>query len=77
METGKEEDCKHPVNPEQKYIRVQEVGMAFVLAWPVMMVLACMYGFERLIPHLSVLMLVAGVAIFCVGKVAREELEEQ
>lgn len=77
MESAQRESRKHPVNPERKYIRLQTVGMSFVLAWPVAMMLAAMYSLEFWIPHISVLLIIIGTAFFSTGHIGRQELKEQ
>ena len=72
--TGRE-DRKDRVNPVQKYIRLQEIGLACWLAWPVAMILADMYGLASIIPIMSVLLLMVGVVIFAIGHVGRQELK--
>ena len=77
METAGRESRKHPVNPERKYIRLQEIGMAHWLTWPVAMMLADMYHVQHIIPIMSVLLIYIGVVIFAIGYVGRQKLREQ
>lgn len=78
METGQRKDSKLSVSPElRKYIRLQEIGMAVFLSWPVAMMLAAMYGLDAIIPVMSVLLIMVAVIIFAIGHVGRQELKEQ
>jgi hypothetical protein len=77
VDTVGRESRKDRVNPARKYIRLQIVGMAFGLAIPVMAILAGMYGFDRFVPQIAVLMLVIAVVIFGIGDIGRQELKER
>ncbi|MBV6343291.1 hypothetical protein [Candidatus Magnetobacterium casense] len=77
MERTETKDSKHPVAPEQKYIRLQITGMSFCLATPVMGVLAGMYGFEDIAMTIALVMIVIGVLIFDIGRTGRRRLREQ
>ena len=70
--TGRE-DRKDKVNPERRYIRLQEIGMACWLSWPVALMLMDMYDLHRLMAVVSVLLLYIGVIIFAIGHVGRQE----
>lgn len=76
-ERTERENRKGGVNPERKYIRLQEIGLAFFLSWPVAMMVADMYDLQYIIPVMSVLLVYIGVTIFCIGHVGRQELKEQ
>ena len=77
METTGRGHRKDKVNPARKYIRLQEVGLAFLCAWPVAMQVAAMYGLDIIIPQISVLMLAASIIFFVIGHVGRQELRER
>ena len=65
------------INPERRYIRVQEVGLAVFLSWPVAIMLATRYELNGIIPAMSVLMMMAALIIFFIGLVGRQELRER
>jgi len=68
---------KHQINPElRKYIRIQIVGMAIFLSWPVAMMMATMYGLDYIIPQISALLIVVALIVFSIGLVGRQELRE-
>lgn len=77
MESAQGKSSKHQVNLLRRYIRFQEVGLAFFLSSPVAIMVAVMYGFEYLIPQIWVLMWAIGSIIFFIGHVGRQELKEQ
>lgn len=78
MGTGQRKDSSSQVSPGlRKCIRIQIVGMAIFLSWPVAMMLATMYGLDYIIPQISVVILALAVVIFCIGHVGRQELKEQ
>jgi hypothetical protein len=77
VDTIKRESRKDRVNPARKYIRLQEIGLAFFLSWPVAMMLAAMYHFEAIIGQITVLIIVAAVIFFAFGHVGRQELTER
>lgn len=78
MERGQTKDSKDGVSPElRKCIRIQTIGMAIFLSWPVAMILADMYGLRTIIPVMSVLMILVAWVVFCIGLVGRQELKEQ
>ena len=77
METAQRKSCKHSVNPERKYIRLQEIGLSHILAGPVAILVAAMFGFDFWIPHISVLLTMVGVAFFSAGHIGRQELKKQ
>jgi len=51
--------------------------MAFGLAIPVMVILAGMYGFDRFVPQIAVLMLMIAVVVFAIGDIGRKQLQER
>ena len=78
MDTTERENRKLQVDASlRKYIRLQEIGMAVFLSWPVAMMLAAMYGLDAIIPVMSVLLIMVAVIIFAIGHVGRQELKEQ
>ena len=78
MERGQRENREDGVSPElRRCIRLQILGMAIFLSWPVAMILADMYSLARIIPQISVLMWAISGVIFLVGHVSRQELKEQ
>lgn len=78
MEGTDRENRKHPVDPEKRrYLRFMQVGLSCILAWPVAIMLAAMYGLKSLIPSVSVLMVMIGEIIFAIGYVGRQELRER
>jgi hypothetical protein len=77
LETIKREGRKDRVNPARKYIRLQEIGLAFLCAWPVAMQIAEMYGLGGIIPQISVLMLMVAEIFFVIGYLGRKELKEK
>ena len=77
MDTTGRESRKDRVNPARKYIRLQTIGMAFGLAIPVMVILAGMYGFDRFVPQIAVLMLMIAVVVFAIGDIGRQGLKER
>ena len=78
MERDQKKHSERQITPELRTcIRLQTVGMSFVLAWPVAIILADMYGLESIIPIMSVLMVFTGVIIFAVGYIKRQELRER
>jgi len=77
METTEGTSRKDRVNPARKYIRLQEVGLAFFLSWPVAMMVATIYNLGYIIPIMSVLLIYIGVVIFAIGHVGRQELAER
>lgn len=72
METTERESCKHSVNPERKYIRLQEVGLSFVLASPVAAILASMFDLDVLVPGILTLLIMIGIAFFSAGHIGRK-----
>lgn len=62
------------VNPERRYIRLQEIGMSCWLSWPVALMLADMYDLHRFMGIITVLLLYIGVVIFAIGHYGRQEL---
>jgi len=78
MEGTHRENNKHPVDPEKrKYMRFMQVGLSCILAWPVAIMLAAMYGLENIVPIMSVLIVMIGVVIFAIGYVGAQELRER
>lgn len=77
METTERDNRKDKVTPVRKYIRLQEIGMAHWLVWPVAMILADMYDLQTIIPIMSVLLIYIGVVIFAIGHVGRQEFNER
>jgi hypothetical protein len=77
METTQRESHKHPVNPERRYIRLQEIGLSHFFAWPVAIMVAAMFGFDFWVPHISVLLITLSVVFFSAGHVGRQKLKEQ
>lgn len=78
MERSQGKDSQDRVSPKlRKYIRLQIVGMALFLSWPVAMMLADMYGLDFWIPHISILLVYGGVALFSVGDIGRRRLKEE
>ena len=77
METTQRESRKHQVNPERKYIRLQEIGLSFWLSIPVAMMLAAMFALNTIIGQIAVLLFIVGCIFFSFGSVGREELKEQ
>jgi len=78
VETDQRKDSQDGISPElRKYIRIQVVGMAIFLSWPVAMMLATMYGLDYIIPQISVVIISIAVVVFCIGLVGRQELREQ
>lgn len=78
MEGTHRENSNHQVDPEKrKYMWFMQVGLSCILAWPVAIMLAAMYGLESLIPIVSVLMIMIGVLIFAIGNVGRQELQDK
>lgn len=65
------------INPERRYIRIQEIGLAVFLSWPVAMVLTDKYELNCIIPAMSVLMVMSAMIIFFIGLVGRQELKER
>jgi len=74
MGTTERESRKDRVNPAQRYIRIQTVGMAFFLSSPVAGILADMYGLSVTVPQIMFLIAYIGVIIFAIGYVGRQEL---
>jgi hypothetical protein len=54
-----------------------QVGLSCILAWPVAIMLAAMYGLETEVPNMSVLMLTIGWIIFVMGHVGWQNLKER
>lgn len=78
METTPKANNKHKVSPERKYIRLQIVGLAFICAWPVAMILAAMFGISgRVIFQVSVLQVYGGIAFLCAGHIGQQELKKK
>jgi len=78
MGRSQKKDSQDGISPElRRYIRIQIVGMAIFLSWPVAMMLATMYGLDDIIPQISVLILAIAVIVFCIGLVGRQELKER
>ena len=64
-------------NPERRYMRIQELGLAVFVSLPVAMMLAIRYGLDYAIPQISVLLLFIALIIFFIGLVGRQELKER
>lgn len=77
METGQREDHKDGVSPLRKYIRFQQIGCATIVAWPVGIMIASMFGLDYLVPQISVLVVYIGVTFFAIGHVGRQELRKE
>jgi uncharacterized membrane protein len=77
VDTDGRESRKDRVNPARKYIRLQEIGLAFFLSWPVAMMAADMYGLQYIIPIMSVLLIGVAVILFAIGHEGRQGLREQ
>jgi membrane protein YdbS with pleckstrin-like domain len=72
------ENHSHQIDPEKrKCMRFMQVGLSCILAWPVAIMLAAMYGLESMVPIMSVLMVVIGAVIFTIGYVGKQELAER
>jgi len=72
------EDSKSTIDPEKhKYMRFMQVGLSFIFAWPVAIMLAAMYGLESMVPIMSVLIVGIGVLIFAFGYTGWQELRER
>jgi hypothetical protein len=72
------ENSNHQVDPEKrKYMRLMQIGLSCILAWPVVIMLAAMYGLENIVPIISVLMVMIGVVIFAIGEIGRQELRDK
>ena len=78
MEGTEREGHSHPIDPEKrKYMRFMQVGLSCILAWPVAIMLAAMYGLQNQVPIMSVLMVMIGLVIFAIGDIGRQELAER
>jgi len=78
MEKGQGKDSKPEVDHELlKYRRFQEIGLSFILAWPVGIMLLAMYGFDYIIPQVSVLVLAIGSILLSIGSTGRREIKER
>jgi len=66
-----------PVNPERKYIRLQEVGLAFCLSILPAIMLADMLGLGRFTAQIIVGLIIIGAVFFSFGLNGREELAKQ
>jgi len=64
----------NPIDPEAKFMRLQEVGLSHILAAPVAMMLAGMFGLERWYAHIGIALCMLGWVVFCLGLVGRQEL---
>ncbi len=72
------ENSKHVIDlAKHKCMRFMQVGLSFVFAWPVAIMLAAMYGLKSMVPIMSVLMVGVGVLIFAFGYTGRQELKER
>lgn len=76
MERGQGKDSSDQVkSPElRRWINVQTIGMSFVLAIPVAMMVADMYGLQQQVPQIGVLLFMIGTVIFAIGHYGRREL---
>ena len=75
MERGQGKDRSDKVSPAlRKCINIQTIGMAFVLAIPVAMMLADMYGLRYLVPQIAVLLFAVGMIIFAIGTEQRRQV---
>jgi len=73
-ETAQTKTNGNPVGPEAKFMRLQEVGLSHILACPVAMMLAAMFGLERWYAQIGIALCVLGWVLFCWGLVGRQEL---
>ena len=75
MDRSEGQNRSDKVSPElRKWINVQTIGMSCVLAIPVAMMLADMYGFQQQVPQIGVLLFMAGTVIFAIGYYGRRDL---
>jgi hypothetical protein len=75
VERTETENRRHPIVREKlKCMRFMQVGLSCILAWPVAIMLAAMYGLENMVPIMSVVMVMIGVVVFAIGYVGRQEL---
>ena len=78
MEGTERENHSHSIDPEKrKCMRFMQVGLSCIVAWPVAIMLAAMYGLQNQVPIMSVVMVMIGIVIFAIGYVGRQELAEQ
>jgi len=77
MDRTERESRQDGVSLARRYLRLQEIGLAFLCAWPVAMQIAAMYGLGLIIPQISALMLMAAVVFFAIGHVGRQELRDK
>lgn len=71
------EGRQHPVDLNKRYIRVQTVGMAIFLSWPVAIMLAAMYGLEQITGQITIGMVMAAAIVFAIGTDKRERLRDK
>jgi len=72
------ENQSHPIDPEKrKWIRFMQAGLSCILAWPVAIMLAAMYGLENIVPDMSVLMVMVGIILMAIGSDGWEQLKER
>jgi fatty acid desaturase len=64
-------------NPEAKFIRLQEIGLAHFLAWLPALILLIMFNLTQWLWIMSVLLILSGWVFFCFGLVGRQELAEK
>lgn len=67
------------MNPERKFIRLQEIGLAHFLAWPVAMMIAVMLGLNTFaqLGIISILLCTSGMVFLSLGDIGRRELADQ
>jgi ABC-type bacteriocin/lantibiotic exporter with double-glycine peptidase domain len=69
---------RQSVNPERKYIRLQEIGFSHFLAWPFALLIAgCMGLYASHLAVISVLICFSGITFFSIGHIGRKELAER
>ena len=78
METSKGNRRENQLKPEDKWIRLQEVGLSQILAIPVALMVGLMLEFNfHLLGLIALALLLSGYICFVIGHVQRQELREK
>lgn len=77
MDAAQRESRKHQIDPERKYIRLQEIGLAQLLSLPFIPLLSMVTGLENLSVLVFIAFLISGCMCLQLGHERREELAKQ
>ena len=67
-----------PINPEERWIRLQEIGLSQILAFPVALILGVMFQLSSaLLILITLALMIGGYCCFKWGHDKRREIQEQ